>query len=164
VVEKYEKHRFNIISKFRQGGLTTVTLLLGMWKCMFQTDQQIMLLSKTDREATDIGMMVDRAVSNLPVWLSPKKDGKWNDHLKMFTETGSSVKFYSPQAARGKSVTFLIIDEVAFIEDMESIGRLCGQSCRLAEAAPWSVRSTASAIGTTRLTSKPGRSATFSTS
>lgn len=119
VIKDYENHRFNIISKFRQGGLTTVTLLWGMWKCMFQTDQQIMLLSKTDREATDIGMMVDRAVENLPDWLKPKKDGKWNDHLKMFTETGSSVKFYSPQAARGKSVTFLIIDEAAFIEDMD---------------------------------------------
>jgi len=119
VIKDYENNRFNIISKFRQGGLTTVTLLWGMWKCMFQTDQQIMLLSKTDREATDIGMMLDRAVENLPTWMSPKKDGKWNDHLKMFTETGSSVKFYSPQAARGKSVTFLIIDEAAFIEDMD---------------------------------------------
>ena len=119
VINDYENHRFSIISKFRQGGLTTVTLLWGMWKCLFQTDQQIMLLSKTDREATDIGMMIDRAVENLPLWLKPKKDGKWNDHLKMFTETGSSVKFYSPQAARGKSVTFLIIDEAAFIEDMD---------------------------------------------
>ena len=62
VIRNYEKHRFNIISKFRQGGLTTVTLLWGMWRCMFQEDQQIMLLSKTDREATDIGMMVDRAI------------------------------------------------------------------------------------------------------
>ena len=119
VIKDYENHRFNIISKFRQGGLTTVTLLWGMYKCMFQTDQQIMLLSKTDREATDIGMMVDRASENLPDWLKPKKDGKWNDHLKMFTETGSSLKFYSPQAARGKSVTFLIIDEAAFIDDMD---------------------------------------------
>ena len=119
VIKDYENNRFNIISKFRQGGLTTVTLLWGMWKCMFQTDQQIMLLSKTDREATDIGMMIDRAAENLPDWLRPKKDGKWNDHLKMFTETGSSVKFYSPQAARGKSVTFLIIDEAAFIDDMD---------------------------------------------
>ena len=119
VIKDYENNRFNIISKFRQGGLTTVTLLWGMYKCMFQTDQQIMLLSKTDREATDIGMMIDRAAENLPEWLRPKKDGKWNDHLKMFTETGSSVKFYSPQAARGKSVTFLIIDEAAFIEDMD---------------------------------------------
>ena len=48
-----------------------------------------MLLSKTDREATDIGMMIDRSIENMPLWLKPKKDAKWNDHLKMFTETGS---------------------------------------------------------------------------
>jgi hypothetical protein len=120
VIKDYEKHRFNIISKFRQGGLTTVTLLYGLWKCMFQMDQQIMLISKTDREATDAGLIIDRACENLPLWIKPKKnEGKWNDHLKMFTDTGSAIKFYSPEAARGKSVTFLIIDEAAFIDDMD---------------------------------------------
>lgn len=118
-IHDYESNRFNIISKFRQGGLTTVTLLWGLWRCMFQLDQQIMLISKTDREATDIGMMVDRSCENMPEWLKPKKDAKWNDHLKMFTDTGSVCKFYSPEAARGKSVTFLIVDEAAFIDDME---------------------------------------------
>lgn len=120
VIKDYEDYRFNIISKFRQGGLTTVTLLYGLWKCMFQMDQQIMLISKTDREATDAGLIVDRACEHLPTWIKPKKnEGKWNDHLKMFTDTGSAIKFYSPEAARGKSVTFLIIDEAAFIDDME---------------------------------------------
>ena len=118
-INDYESNRFNIISKFRQGGLTTVTLLWGVWRCMFQLDQQIMLISKTDREATDIGMMADRACENMPEWLRPKRDGKWNDHLKMFTDTGSALKFYSPEAARGKSVTFLIVDEAAFITDMD---------------------------------------------
>jgi hypothetical protein len=119
VIKDYENNRFNIISKFRQGGLTTVTLLWGLWKCMFQMDQQVMLISKTDREATDTGLIIDRACENLPVWLKPKKDAKWNDHLKMFTDTGSAIKFYSPEASRGKAVTFLIIDEAAFIEDMD---------------------------------------------
>ncbi len=119
VIKDYEDHRFNIISKFRQGGLTTVTLLWGMWRCMFDTDQQVMLLSKTDREATDIGMMIDRSIENFPEWLKPPKDGKWNDHLKMFTQTGGALKFYSPEAARGKAVTFLIIDEAAFVDDMD---------------------------------------------
>lgn len=119
VIKEYEEERFNIISKFRQGGLTTVTLLWGLWRCMFKLDQQVMLLSKTDREATDIGMIIDRAVENLPIWLIPRKDGKWNDHLKMFPDTGGALKFYSPEAARGKSVTFLIIDEAAFIPDMD---------------------------------------------
>lgn len=119
VIKDYEENRFNIISKFRQGGLTTVTLLWGLWKCLFQMDQQVMLISKTDREATDTGLIIDRACENLPSWLKPKKEGKWNDHLKMFSETGSAIKFYSPEAARGKAVTFLIIDEAAFIDDME---------------------------------------------
>lgn len=119
-IEEYKKHRFNIISKFRQGGLTTVTLLYGLWKCMFELDQQIMTLSKTDREAVGTGMMVDRAVEHMPEWLRPKKDGKWNDHLKQFIDTGGALQFYSPEAARGKSVTFLIIDEAAFIPDMET--------------------------------------------
>lgn len=120
-IEDYEKSRFNIISKFRQGGLTTVTLLYGMWRCMFRLDQQIMLLSKTDREATVIGMMIDRAVEYLPDWLKPNKDsGKWNDHLKQFTDTGGNMMFYSPEAARGKATTLLIIDEAAFIPDMET--------------------------------------------
>jgi hypothetical protein len=118
-IRDYENHRFNIISKFRQGGLTTVSILWGMWRCMFQLDQQVMLLSKTDRDATDIGQMIDRACEHLPSWLKPKKDGKWNDHLKQFTETGSACKFHSPEAARGKSVTFLIVDEAAFIPDMD---------------------------------------------
>lgn len=120
VIRDYENNRFNIISKFRQGGLTTVTLLWGLWRCMFQLDQQVMLLSKTDREATDIGMMVDRSCENFPEWLKPRKEAKWNDHLKMFTDTGSALKFYSPEAARGKSVTFLIVDEAAFVDDMDT--------------------------------------------
>ena len=120
VIHDYENYRFNIISKFRQGGLTTVTLLWGLWRCMFKLDQQVMLLSKTDREATDIGMMVDRSCENFPEWLKPLKNGKWNDHLKQFTDTGSALKFYSPEAARGKSVTFLIVDEAAFVDDMDT--------------------------------------------
>ena len=109
-IQEYESSRFNIISKFRQGGLTTVTLLYGMWRCMFKLDQQIMLLSKTDREATIIGMIVDRAVEYLPEWLKPNKDsGKWNDHLKQFMETGGNMMFYYPEAARGKATSLSLI-------------------------------------------------------
>ena len=42
-VKEYEEHRFNILSKFRQGGLTTVTVLWCMWRCMFKLDETIMV-------------------------------------------------------------------------------------------------------------------------
>lgn len=119
VTADYESHRFNIISKFRQGGLTTVTLLYGLYKALFTLDFSMMLISKSDREAVEAGYIVDRAVENLPDWVRPKKDGKWNDHLKQVTETGGSLRFYSPEAARGKSVAFICLDEAAFIDDMD---------------------------------------------
>jgi hypothetical protein len=120
VIKEYDKHRFTIISKFRQGGLTTVTELWLLWRCLFKFDQQIMFLSKTDREAIAAGDILNRAVENLPSWLRPNRaDGKWNDHVKQFTETGGNMFFYTPEAARGRSITYLIIDEAAFVQDME---------------------------------------------
>lgn len=137
VISDYENHRFSIISKFRQGGLTTVTLLYGLHKTLFTLDYSTMLISKSDREAVEAGYIVDRAVEYLPQWLAPRKDGKWNDHLKQMTETGGSMRFFSPEAARGKSVAFICLDEAAFLPDLEKDWRALypvlstGGSCSL---------------------------------
>lgn len=123
VVEAFEDHRFNIISKFRQGGLTTLAELWSFWKCLFKLDHQIMFLSKTDREAKAAGEIINRAVENLPSWLKPDENGKWNDHHKQFLGTGCNLFFYTPEAARGRSLTYLIVDEAAFIKEMERYWR-----------------------------------------
>lgn len=118
-IANYEAHRFNILSKCRQGGLTTTGVLWGLWKAMFRTHQQIMLLSKTDREALSAGEVAKRAIEKLPEWLKPALDED-NKHEKKFSETDSALKFYTPEAARGKSITILLIDEAAFIDGMEA--------------------------------------------
>ena len=118
VIDEYTSNRFNILSKFRQGGLTTTSVLWSMWRCLFQVDQQIMVMSKTDREAIAAGEIVKRALEHLPEWLMCRM-GKNNDHEKEFKSTGSRLSFYTPEAARGKSCTLLIIDEAAFIPYME---------------------------------------------
>ncbi len=120
VIEDFEKYRFNLISKFRQGGLTTLAELWCLWRCLFKLDQQIVLLSKTDTEAITAGEIVNTAVKNLPKWLQPpKNDGKWNDHQKHFPETGGKMTFGTPERARGLAITYLILDEAAFIPDMD---------------------------------------------
>jgi hypothetical protein len=117
VVNDYHTHRFNICSKFRQGGLTTVSVAWAVWKCMFQLDQQILLMSKTDREAILAGETARRGIEELPGWMKQQM-GKYNEHERQFKETGSTLWFYTPEAARGRSITVLIIDEAAFIQDM----------------------------------------------
>lgn len=117
VISEYTKHRFCIISKFRQGGLTTVTVLWAMWRCLFKLDETIMVVSKTDREAIAAGEIVKRGLEELPEWMRPDMS-KNNDHQKIFTDTGCKLFFYTPEAARGRSITYLIIDEAAFIQNM----------------------------------------------
>ncbi len=118
VIEEYEKNRFNIISKFRQGGLSTVTVIWCLWRCLFKLDETIMVLSKSDREAIAAGEIVKRALIELPNWMRPDMD-KNNDHQKLFNDTGCKLFFYTPEAARGRSITYLILDEAAFIPNME---------------------------------------------
>lgn len=117
VIQQYESHRFCILSKFRQGGLTTVSVAWALWRCLFKLDQKIMVMSKTDREAIAAGEVAKKAMEELPLWMKPQMS-KSNDHERQFKDTGSVLWFYTPEAARGKSITVLIIDEAAFIQDM----------------------------------------------
>lgn len=118
VIEEYEIRRFSILSKFRQGGLTTVTTIWCLWRCLFKLDETIMVLSKSDREAIAAGEIVKRALDELPNWMKPEM-AKNNDHQKIFTDTGCKLFFYTPEAARGRSITYLVLDEAAFIPQME---------------------------------------------
>lgn len=118
VIKEYDENRFCIISKFRQGGLTTVTTIWAMWRCLFRQNETLMVVSKTDREAIAAGEIVKRALDELPKWMKPDLN-KNNDHQKFFDDTGCKLFFYSPEAARGRSISYLIIDEAAFIVGMD---------------------------------------------
>lgn len=115
--EHWEENRFSIGSKFRQGGFTTLAVIYGLWKCLFQIDQRVMYLAKTDRDAIDDGgRVVETALSFLPEWM--KGLSMKNDHTKKF-DTGSVMRFYTPQAACGQGMGLLIVDEASLIKDME---------------------------------------------
>ena len=118
VIDKFSGYGWNMLSKFRQGGLTTVGVLWGLWRCLFQKDQQIYVLSKTDREALAAGDIAKKAMDNFPAWMYDLNQADISKHEKKFGDTGSKICFYTPEAARGKSATLLIIDEAAFIPDM----------------------------------------------
>lgn len=118
VVSDFEKYKHNILNKFRQGGLTTLATIWSMWRCMFKLDQRILVLSKSDREAKHAGSLVTNALRSLPPWMQPEMSQN-NAHEKIFTETNGSLEFHTPEASRSKSLTYLILDEAAFIKNMD---------------------------------------------
>lgn len=117
-IHDYDKFKHNIIRKFRQGGLTTLTVIWSLWRCIFKNDQKIMVLSKSDREAKGAGKIVTNVQKYLPSWMKPDVELD-NQHEKVFRDTNSSVEFWTCEAARSKSLTYLIIDEAAFIKNMD---------------------------------------------
>jgi len=118
VIDCYRGKKYNMVSKFRQGGLTTVAVLYGLWQAMFRKDRQIYVLSKTDREALAAGDIAKKAMDNLPTWIYDKEKADISKHEKQFHDVGSKICFYTPEAARGKSASMIIIDEAAFIPGM----------------------------------------------
>ena len=119
-VSDFEEHRFNIVKKFRQGGLTTLAVLWALWRCMFKLDQRILIMSRTDRESVLAGKIAASAIRYMKEdhpWLAPNLIDNAK-HEKTF-DTGSVMWCYTPEGGRGKSATYMIIDEAAFIDNME---------------------------------------------
>jgi hypothetical protein len=125
LIDAFSREQFIIMKKFRQGGFSTFTLAWLLWKAMFQNDQKIVWVSRTDRDAIATARTLSRFIRNLPEWLAPvmKKD---NAHTKEFMDTGSSIHFGSLRNCCTKSFDCLILDECAFFEDMEE----CWPSCK----------------------------------
>lgn len=114
------ENRFVIVSKFRQGGLTTVTVVWMLWRCLFKYDQRIMCVSIGDKEAIAAGGTLKSCLDQLPDWMKPEM-GKNNDHEKQFLDTNGFVWFRSPKGVRSMALTYLVLDEAAFIPKMDDL-------------------------------------------
>lgn len=120
IIDNYNKERFNMLSKFRQGGLTTLTVLWSFWRCTFQRAQKILVVSKTDREAVKAADHIRICIEKMPEWLRPNFSfGGKNKHEKVFSDTDSILSFHTIEAARSTSCSLFIIDEAAFIDKMD---------------------------------------------
>ena len=88
---------------------------------IFQKHKQIVILSKGDSESTEVLDRIKIMYDELPGFLQPgiAEDNKHNMKLK----TGSAIKSRPSGKQSGRSLagSFLIIDEAAFIESIDTI-------------------------------------------
>lgn len=116
-VDQYNVNRFIIIRKFRQGGLSTMTAIYILWKMLFFVDKSAFCVSITDREAMNFHRIIRLAFDNLPKWMAGEPTIA-NQH-ELVLETGGSVICTTPKAGRSFAKGLLVIDEAAFIPDMD---------------------------------------------
>lgn len=127
VLWAFLKHRFNIILKFRQAGITELISMYCLWLAMYHPHKNIVIISIKDRVAKKVLRKIKFMYNNLPDYLKcPVVNGK-GDEIGTATElefaNGSIITSIptTEEAGRSEAVSLLIIDEAAIVRWISKI-------------------------------------------
>tara|TARA_R110001599_G_scaffold278933_2_gene480246 strand:- start:165 stop:1706 length:1542 start_codon:yes stop_codon:yes gene_type:complete len=121
IVSEIEDNRFNILRKFRQAGCTTIASAYALWLAVFKRDQAIVILSKGDTEATEVLDRIKVMYEELPAFMQPGISEDNKHTLKLSNRSIIKSRPSGKQSGRSLAGSFLIIDEAAFIEAIDTI-------------------------------------------
>ena len=152
LIQAIHENRFSIVSKCRQCGASTMLGSYALWLALFNENTDICIISRKDSEAKIFKKrQIDFPYENLPEFLkSQKKKGvKLTEsvHTREFF-TGSTIRCEAgPNAGRGGTFQFIIIDEAGFVQQVEETWSAIYPTISVGRGKAI-VNSTSSAIGT----------------
>jgi hypothetical protein len=120
----FKDNRFNIILKSRQLGLSTLSAGFILWKMIFNQDFNALVIATKVTVAKNLVEKVRVMHDLLPVWLRDGGTAAAEDNkLSLKLKNGSQVKAIasSPDAGRSEALSLLVVDEAAFIRDIDEI-------------------------------------------
>lgn len=121
VIYQFLKHRFNIILKFRQAGITELISMYCLWLAMYHPNKKIQIISIKDQVAKKVLKKIKFMYKNLPDHLRTPivngRTGEFGTSSMIEFSNGSFIESLpaSEDAGRGESLSLLIIDEAAIV-------------------------------------------------
>lgn len=123
-IKMFLKNRFTIFNKCRQTGISTLAGAFALWFAMFRNHKTILIVSQTDAHATHfLNRNIQFIFNSLPkvmreIW----KPTNSNRHELVFPN-GSTItsKTSAPNVLRSHAASLNIVDEAAFIENMDEM-------------------------------------------
>ena len=121
-VDEFNDHRFNIILKSRQLGISTLTAAYSVWMAIFKKEKNILVIATKLKVAQNFIIKVKTMIRSLPKWLLLPDIVSNNKQEIMFSH-GSQIKAIptSDDAGRSEALSLLIIDEAAFVRNFDTI-------------------------------------------
>ena len=118
---EFDKERYNIILKSRQTGISTLVAGFSLWKMLFNSDYNILIIATKQEVAKNLVTKVRYMNDNLPSWL--KQTAIEDNKLSLRYSNGSQIKATSAagDAGRSEALSLLVFDEAAFIDKIEDI-------------------------------------------
>ena len=121
-LEHWGENRYSLTLKARQIGWTTLVAAHQFWLAYFHADQNIIDLSRTEREAVLLLRKTKYGFSHLPRWMTERGPKSMVDHQqRLFFGNGSQITSMpsASDPARGESATLIVVDEWAFLPNPE---------------------------------------------
>lgn len=121
-LKNFEDHRFNIVLKARQLGLSTVTAAYIVWMMLFHREKNVLVLATKFGTAANLVKKVKSILKNCPEWVKIAKVSV--DNRTSFELTnGSQIKASSTSgdAGRSEALSLLVIDEAAHVEGLAEL-------------------------------------------
>ena len=114
-------NRYNVILKSRQLGISTLSAGYALWCMLFKEDFNVLVIATTQEVAKNLVNKVQVMNEMLPSWLRTEIIS--NNKLSLKFKNGSQIKAISSAStgARSEALSLLIIDEAAFIRNIEEI-------------------------------------------
>ena len=121
-LDDFIKHRFNIILKARQMGLSTLCAAYAVWMILFHRGKEVLIVATKKEVAQNLIKKCKIIWQHLPKWLQFEAIARQTlSHIEL--ANGSTVKAVptNPDAGRSEALSLLIIDEAAIIRDFKEI-------------------------------------------
>ena len=121
VLNLWKDNPYSIVLKSRQLGISTLAAGYSLWLMLFHKDKNVLCLATKQETAKNMVTKVKFMFDNLPSWLKIPADE--NNKLTLRLSNGSQIKAVSAAGDSGRSeaVSLLLVDEAAFIENIDHI-------------------------------------------
>lgn len=121
-IKEFETHRFNIVLKSRQLGLSTICAGYCLWMALFQKEKNIVVLATRLDVAKNFLRKVLTMYDSLPDWLVlPKEKGRTVKSIEFSNGSRITAVPTGDDAGRGEGISLLIVDEAAHIQGFDEL-------------------------------------------
>ncbi len=113
-------HRYIVMLKARQLGMSWLTLTYALWMMLFHPAPNIMLMSKRDDESIELLTRLIQMYEYLPDWMKVRAVVQSSAH-DFVLSNGSKAKAFPTSGGRSYTGTMVILDEADFMPDLNKV-------------------------------------------
>ena len=119
VLHLFRDNDYIITLKSRQLGISTLAAAYSLWLMLFHKDKNVLALATTQATARNLVSKTMFMYDQLPKWLRLPAVEKNKLSLRLKNGSKITAKSSNADAARSEAVSLLLIDEAAFIDNID---------------------------------------------